>query len=117
MSKPGCYAGCTATNPGYTLVANPSSITVTLGTTAGPFIASTSDGRAVAWNTPYYPGGLGPFGFTRSTTPTNSATMEYYIDALNTNIAPGPYILTLDVTDTSIQKRVHSTVTVIVATP
>jgi hypothetical protein len=74
-------------------IRTPLSMTVNVGGQVGPFIAYTSDGSLVDWQTPDTKDGTdGVYGYMMNPMPQYSKKMEYYIHA-NDDAKPGTYYL------------------------
>ena len=106
--------GCPTANPAYSIVTN-KSITVTAGTSAGPFTASTSNGWAVNWSGPgcmIYTTKC-PFGFGYGTGRETLATTHYYIRA-DQDVVPGSYTLVMSAIHSASETLVKTTLMVVV---
>ncbi len=107
-------AGCVTANPSYSIITD-GAITVTAGSTAGPYTARTSTGAVVDWSTPQFNGpGVGPYGYTNSNLRKTSSS-QYYIRA-ESNIAPGTYTLYLSAIEGSSETLVRTAIAVTVVT-
>lgn len=115
MSKPGCYVGCTTPNPTFSIITN-NSITVTVGTSAGPFTASTSNGSSVSWSTPTYTGAYNGVHGYANTLSHSAVTLEYFIRA-EPNTPPGTYVLKLDALHPPTEQKVVTSISVNVVAP
>jgi hypothetical protein len=104
----GC-AGCATPNPSFSIITT-GSISVTAGSSVGPFTASTSNGSTVSWATPQYNGGIGPQGYMLSGS-YSAPSLQYYIRA-ESNVAPGNYTLYMSAIHPGTQTNVKTTINV-----
>ncbi len=88
------------------------SVSLTAGTSVGPFTASTSDGSKATWSTPAY-NGAGPYGYTNGGKLQDITSYEYYIRA-EPYTPPGTYTLTFTALNTTTRKKATASITVTV---
>jgi len=90
------------------------SVSIVAGSSAGPFVASTSDGSKVMWTTPSNEKSGSPYGYTTNGTGrTASSSYEYFIRSEDAT-KPGTYTLSFSGVATGSQVRAFASITVII---